>query len=290
MLGKVIHFNFGALIILISAKGISKIDGMQSFERRAILEDSYLAKNTVPEFDTTPPQNVSALVGKTAFLTCVVRNLRPTQKVSWVRHRDVHILTAGTTTFTSDQRFSAKHNTDDEWVLVIKYVQERDAGIYECQIPTQPTQSYPINLNIIVPHVRIQGSSIRHIDRGSMVNLTCVISHSPEPPAYIFWYHNDQVVAYDTPGGEISVVTEKNAGRETKSHLHIRNARTSHSGNYTCKPSIFKTATVVLHVHHDGENPSPVQSSSNPMAVIYHLHLMVAAMCSAKILSIFRGF
>ena len=28
-------------------------------------------------------------------------------------------------------------------------LQERDAGIYECQIPTQPPQSYPINLNII---------------------------------------------------------------------------------------------------------------------------------------------
>ena len=46
-----------------------------------------------------------------------------TFQVSWVRHRDVHILTAGEQTFTSDQRFSAKHNSDDEWVLVIKYIQ-----------------------------------------------------------------------------------------------------------------------------------------------------------------------
>ena len=89
--------------------------------------------------------------------------------MSWVRHRDVHILTAGEQTFTSDQRFSSKHNTEDQWVLLIKYVQvgcqssvwshnchdtqpllqERDAGIYECQIPTQPPQSYPITLNII---------------------------------------------------------------------------------------------------------------------------------------------
>ena len=69
--------------------------------------------------------------------------------MSWVRHRDVHILTAGEQTFTSDQRFSSKHNSEDQWVLLIKYVQERDAGIYECQIPTQPPQSYPITLNII---------------------------------------------------------------------------------------------------------------------------------------------
>ena len=40
-----------------------------------------------------------------------------------MRHRDVHILTAGEQTFTSDQRFAAKHNSEDEWVLLIKYVQ-----------------------------------------------------------------------------------------------------------------------------------------------------------------------
>ena len=32
-------------------------------------------------FDYQQPQNVSTVVGKTAFLTCVVKNLLPTQKV-----------------------------------------------------------------------------------------------------------------------------------------------------------------------------------------------------------------
>ena len=95
----------------------------------------------VAHFDNQQPQNVSAIVGKTAFLTCVVKNLLPTQKVvytitavkrsfnnnilkvSFVRHRDVHILTSGEQTFTSDQRFTARHNTEDEWVLLVKYVQ-----------------------------------------------------------------------------------------------------------------------------------------------------------------------
>ena len=50
-------------------------------ERRLGLEDSFLTKS-LPEFDKVQPQNVSALVGKTAFLTCVVRNLKPTQRVT----------------------------------------------------------------------------------------------------------------------------------------------------------------------------------------------------------------
>ena len=38
-------------------------------------------RHEVAHFDNQQPQNVSAIVGKTAFLTCVVKNLLPTQKV-----------------------------------------------------------------------------------------------------------------------------------------------------------------------------------------------------------------
>eukprot|EP00095_Tigriopus_kingsejongensis_P000237 snap_masked-scaffold55_size446313-processed-gene-3.1 protein:Tk00237 transcript:snap_masked-scaffold55_size446313-processed-gene-3.1-mRNA-1 annotation:"conserved hypothetical protein" len=101
-------------------------------------------------FESSPPQNVSALMGKTAFLTCVVRNLGKAKSVTWIRHRDVHILTVGEYTYTTDERFVARHNRDtDEWVLVIKYVQDRDAGTYACQIPSSPPRSFPVNLNII---------------------------------------------------------------------------------------------------------------------------------------------
>jgi len=245
-------------IIVIFTKGINETLGRQHHSDQE-LRDLYFV-HAKPEFDSNLPHNVSAIVGKTAFLTCVVRNLKPTQQVSWVRHRDVHILTAGEQTFTSDQRFSAKHNSDDEWVLLIKYVQERDAGLYECQIPTKPPQSYPIKLNIIVPHVRIHGSPDLHVNRGSTINLTCIISHTPEPPAYIFWYFNDRVMAYDSPRGGISVVTE--SGEETKSHLVIRDARPGDEGNYTCKPSIFKSASVKLYVL-DGDLPAAMHTSAS---------------------------
>lgn len=41
------------------------------------------------------------------------------------------------------------HPLDDDWTLQIKWVQKRDAGIYECQISTLPVQAYFINLNIV---------------------------------------------------------------------------------------------------------------------------------------------
>ncbi|GLH11028.1 Uncharacterized protein GBIM_15887 [Gryllus bimaculatus] len=71
-------------------------------------------------------------------------------QVSWIRHRDIHILTVGGYTYTSDQRFQANHHRDNEdWTLQIKWAQKRDAGVYECQISTQPVRSYFVNLNIV---------------------------------------------------------------------------------------------------------------------------------------------
>lgn len=56
-------------------------------------------------------------------------------QVAWVRHRDIHVLTVNTYTYTSDQRFQTAHHKDtDEWTLHIKWAQPRDAGKYECQV------------------------------------------------------------------------------------------------------------------------------------------------------------
>lgn len=43
------------------------------------------------------------------------------------------------------------------------------------------------------PTTDIIGGPDLYIDRGSTINLTCVVLYSPEPPAYIFWNHNDAV-------------------------------------------------------------------------------------------------
>ena len=71
-------------------------------------------------------------------------------QVSWIRHRDLHILTVGKYLFTTDERFQALHKDgSDEWILFIKYAQIRDSGVYECQISTQPVRSIFINLNVV---------------------------------------------------------------------------------------------------------------------------------------------
>ncbi|KAL4705531.1 hypothetical protein ACJJTC_005363, partial [Scirpophaga incertulas] len=70
--------------------------------------------------------------------------------VSWIRHRDLHILTVGGYTYTSDQRFQATRAPHaDDWTLHVKWAQQRDAGVYECQVSTQPVSSFFVTLHVV---------------------------------------------------------------------------------------------------------------------------------------------
>nr|XP_012232392.1 PREDICTED: uncharacterized protein LOC105678008 isoform X2 [Linepithema humile] len=203
-----------------------------------------------PYFDKSASKNVTALLGKTTYLNCRVKNLgnkTMTLQVSWVRHRDVHLLTIGRYTYTNDQRFRAIHNAhSDDWTLQIKYPQHRDSGIYECQVSTTPHMSHLVHLNVIEPKTEILGAPDLFINRGSTINLTCVVLQSPEPPAYIFWNHNDAIISYDSTRGGVSVVTEK--GDSTTSFLLVQEAKPSDSGRYTCNPSNAQPKSITVHV------------------------------------------
>ncbi|XP_004537255.1 uncharacterized protein LOC101453542 isoform X2 [Ceratitis capitata] len=213
-----------------------------------------------PYFDKAASKNITALLGKTAYLNCRVKNLGNKTmllQVSWVRHRDIHLLTVGRYTYTSDQRFRAIHQPQTEdWILQIKYPQHRDSGIYECQVSTTPHMSHYIHLNVVEPSTEIIGAPDLYIESGSTINLTCVILNSPEPPAYIFWNHNNAIINYDSPRGGVSVVTNK--GETTTSFLLIKSARPSDSGHYQCNPSNAKPKSVTVHVL-NGEFPAAMQ-------------------------------
>lgn len=71
-------------------------------------------------------------------------------QVSWIRKRDLHILTVGILTYTNDQRFQSIHTEgSEEWILKVTSPQIRDNGIYECQISTEPKMSQGFLLNVV---------------------------------------------------------------------------------------------------------------------------------------------
>lgn len=211
--------------------------------------------------DNNTVSNVTVQLGGTAFLHCKVRNLAERTvsdaEISWIRRRDFHVLTSSTFTYTNDERFQVLHpEGSDDWTLQIKYVQERDNGTYECQVSRSTgILSHFVNLNIVIPEAFILGSGEHHVDVGSIINLVCIIEKSPTPPQYVFWYHNNRMINYDTTRGSVTVQTDP---APTQSRLTIRQAVEADSGNYTCSASNTKAASIFVYVT-EGDKMAAIQ-------------------------------
>ncbi|XP_031837468.1 defective proboscis extension response 12 [Nomia melanderi] len=211
--------------------------------------------------DNNTVSNVTVQLGGTAFLHCKVRNLAERTvsdaEISWIRRRDFHILTSSMFTYTNDERFQVLHpEGSDDWTLQIKYVQERDNGTYECQVSRSTgILSHFVNLNIVIPEAFILGSGEHHVDVGSIINLVCMIEKSPTPPQYVFWYHNNRMISFDTTRGSVTVQTDATS---TQSRLSIRQAVESDTGNYTCSASNTKPASIFVFVT-EGDKMAAIQ-------------------------------
>ena len=65
--------------------------------------------NSRPYFDKMDTKQITVINGATAFMTCSVRNLG-SNIVSWIRHRDIHLLAVGDSIYTADTRFQSYHD------------------------------------------------------------------------------------------------------------------------------------------------------------------------------------
>ncbi|XP_074593225.1 uncharacterized protein LOC141848969 [Brevipalpus obovatus] len=210
-----------------------------------------------PYFDNNTSTNIATSVSKTVFLPCRVHNLGD-RTVSWIRRNDLNPLTIGKITYTSDQRFQAVHmENSDDWSLQIGYPSREDAGVYECQVSTRPPKSLFVTLNVIVSKAKIIGSPTIYLNSESLLSLICVVEETPGPPDYIFWYHNGQVINYDS-SRNVDVFLEKSA-QSSSSKLIIQKAHPSDSGNYSCVPANAEPAHIAVHVLNNSGQPAAMQ-------------------------------
>ncbi|XP_048515689.1 hemicentin-2-like isoform X4 [Athalia rosae] len=229
-------------------------------------------------FDDISPRNVTAIVGQTAILRCRVKH-PGARTISWIRKRDLHILTSAIFTYTGDARFTVSHpESSDDWDLKIEYVQPRDAGIYECQVNTDPKINLAILLNVEAAQAKITGPEDVYVKKGSTISLTCTINVHSTPPSSVSWHHGVAVVDFDSPRGGVSLETEKTE-TGTTSKLLVTQARLSDSGNYTCIPSNANPASVMVHVL-NGEHPAAMQHGGScgvtPTLLLATMTLLVA--------------
>ncbi|XP_071539147.1 uncharacterized protein [Panulirus ornatus] len=219
-----------------------------------------------PYFLSTPT-HITTPVGAAANLTCGVRTLGD-RKVSWIRRRDLHVLTTDSFTYTTDTRFRAVHaKSSPYWVLSVSSPSVSDSGVYECQVSAQPKIFKRFTLDVIEPEARILGSDAVYMRAGSDLNITCIISGATPKTASVTWYHVPTGLGIS--GGRSSVVEEVNSGgrggvqlvtdrRAGTSWLLVTRATRGDAGNYTCAPARARHASVVVHVLED-ETPAAMQ-------------------------------
>lgn len=226
-----------------------------------------------PYIDLTGSPDVNVSLGRSATLKCKTVNLikksaqlRPIYDllVSWLRHKDVKLLSVGTYLYTTDPRMMVRQDLSaGEWQLIIKDVRYSDAGQYECQINTSPVLSHTLKLAVVEPYTKILldtapetpgEHATLYIDIRSVLNLTCAV-YSPEVPAAIFWKHNGKLLDL---GQEYSGNIQTLAGRDgspTLSYLSLVLTRTDQSGMYECSPSNTGHDQVTVHIVQDKELP-----------------------------------
>ncbi|XP_014251945.1 hemicentin-2-like isoform X2 [Cimex lectularius] len=212
--------------------------------------------------------SVSAAPGETALLPCKVRNLGD-KAVSWMRRRDLHIISFQSYIYTADSRFKVAHRLDDpdSWNLQINNITFNDDGVYDCQINTEPIMKRPVRLSVTdgTEGTMILGQKERFIKVGSTLTLTCH-SRSVEfyhmkgqrPTRLVDWLQDDKIIIFDQSRSGVSVDTEKD-GRDLSSQLTLASVNLSDSGKYTCKPYNSEAYSIKLVVV-EGERTEAMQS------------------------------
>ncbi|KAL7010723.1 hypothetical protein ACKWTF_016852 [Chironomus riparius] len=219
---------------------------------------SSLGKNSYNSYTDLHPKwglvsNVTTQIGTHAYLPCKVKQII-NKSVSWVRVRDDHILTVDRMTFIADERFQSFYvENTGLWTLQIKYVQARDAGMYECQVSTEPKVSARVHLHVVVPRTELIGDPDRYVKAGSTVVLHCVVRGALEPPSYIIWYHDaHQLLGENQQKWKIKLDRGQPDSDgdipNVVGSLIIHNVNKRDSGNYSCSPSNSYPLQITLNV------------------------------------------
>ncbi|XP_034240173.1 uncharacterized protein LOC117644670 [Thrips palmi] len=212
--------------------------------------------------DGAGPHNATARVGSAVTLNCRVGMLQD-KTVTWVHRRgdQMHLLTVGGATYSSDQRLALRFRYPNDWRLEISPVTLRDQGRYECQVTTHPLLARIVNLRVTAPDVQIVDENMhpvseRYYKAGSAVELTCLAGQLEGPGDTVHWSRGRQPLS-----AGVSTNASTLNGRVV-STLTLRHAQKKDSGNYSCSVGSLAGTSVAVHVL-NGELPAAVHDGNS---------------------------
>ncbi|XP_053647534.2 opioid-binding protein/cell adhesion molecule homolog [Cherax quadricarinatus] len=238
-----------------------------------------------PEFDESLPNNITVMEGESVSLPCVVYKLRG-RSVSWIRQRDLHVISANELTFISDDRFKVNiDNATSSYTLEVTTALRNDSGVYECQVNTRPKLSRPVVLAVQVPAASIPGPRELFIRSGSTLVLTCTALLHPDAVSQVDWLHNQTKLSIAGPRSGVSIHTEK-AGQLLSSKLSVAKVAARDAGNYSCQPDSVHPASATVFIvdeelpaamHHDNAGSSSRQPLGSLSQVAVNINVALLA-------------
>ncbi|KAJ8303932.1 hypothetical protein KUTeg_017515 [Tegillarca granosa] len=162
-------------------------------------------------------------------------------QVAWRRVSKDYPLTVGLTTFDpkEDMSVSFKQITEYQthWDLVIKRVEMKHKGMYECQISATVVHTHHVYLNVLP--IKVTGTEFVNIF--SKINLTCNATGAVVAPHDIDWFFEGRVISteYKKWRNRIQILkyTPEVPGKSLISNLIIDISSSEDSGRYVCRSS-----------------------------------------------------
>lgn len=75
----------------------------------------------------------------------------------------MHLITFGQHTYSSDSRYLLEYVVPNNWQLLIQYANERDEGIYSCEVNSHPPRVYITYLSVAGRSLRMP-PILKHLD------------------------------------------------------------------------------------------------------------------------------
>lgn len=228
--------------------------------------------SSIPNF-LPVPTNITVHQGETAQLRCRIQNLGP-KTVVWRRTDDDFPLTVGKRAFTPNKNIEVEteeiSDTENTYDLVIKDVQEKDAGIYECQISSTNIYTMNITLNVLdpveyKPELNLYGTE--YVSLMEDIHLICNATGSIKAPDGVDWFFNGDVISESNSLWHdrlVNINKKPLPGRSLISELIIKRATMEDRGHYVCRLTKKLAQGFKVHVLNDRKNHKEPKRDMKP--------------------------
>ncbi|KAK7504024.1 hypothetical protein BaRGS_00004756 [Batillaria attramentaria] len=212
------------------------------------------------------PSQVTAVKGETAILPCRIEDLG-SYRVLWSFERV--LLTFDTRRIANDPRIEVQRPYQSEWNLKIDNIKQEDAGMYSCQINTNPVTRQDVKLIVLNEKPKPAAPKEVVVFSGSDVNIPCKLPDFNDVATWSYQADSrSERKTLDT--GEGSKFTSR-AGEGTESHVHtleIKDVRATDEGLYYCRARGGSDTEIALKVVVPPPPPSLEAKARSPNEVL----------------------